>query len=417
LIAWTSITNYFKKVLNLSEQSTYLSRLVDNLESLNANGTNLPFIITDLKEKGFGVRVCDLYGYISFNHMPWDYSNHDAWRTVFPHIIGKIFFSKLHKLTRDPLNIILNGDIPQFKIPELIEDKCYQGIIINKVNYGIFVDIGYAFNWNCGSIVGLLHRSNFNTDEQLAIHMPGEIIDVLFWGYNEHKKLIFGKNTETKEWITGEILKLVGSVVPVHVIRKDDDTTFLVKNKFKGTMPTSKEIYPRKRREIRKAVRMFQHGDIVFCEILHANESQRILKLKLIPAEISKITSSNLTPKKGTKNTIENLMANEISEKLYMIGEIVRVKVNRKADYRGIQKVTYIVEDKYQGDLDISNENYKISDKEKRQIVQNLQDGEVLDCRVLSFDKNQITVKWQVPDDELHRFLNQDKNVPLNNYH
>jgi len=100
-----------------------------------------------------------------------------------------------------------------------------------------------------------------------------------------------------------------------------------------------------------------------------------------------------------------------------MIGEIVRVKVNRKADYRGIQKVTYIVEDKYQGDLDISNENYKISDKEKRQIVQNLQDGEVLDCRVLSFDKNQITVKWQVPDDELHRFLNQDKNVPLNNYH
>ena len=46
-----------------------------------------------------------------------------------------------------------------------MKTKIIKGVIINKTNYGIFVDIGYNFNWWCGSLVGMLHKSNFENEE------------------------------------------------------------------------------------------------------------------------------------------------------------------------------------------------------------------------------------------------------------
>ena len=55
--------------------------------------------------------------------------------------------------------------------------------------------------------------------------------------------------------------------------------------------------------------------------------------------------------------------------------------------------------------MSISNENYRISNKEKKQIELNLQDGDVLNCEVLSIEKKSIRVKWNLKDEELYRFL------------
>ena len=67
----------------------------------------------------------------------------------------------------------------------------------------------------------------------------------------------------------------------------------------------------------------------------------------------------------------------------------------------------YKIENKYSGKLILSNDNYKISTKEKKQIEKNLQDGEIIDCQVLSVDKNQISINWKLMDEELLRFIKE----------
>ena len=61
----------------------------------------------------------------------------------------------------------------------------------------------------------------------------GEIIDLVFWGYNENKQLIFGQRPEFKEWFTGEIERFVGKILPVNVIKQENGKiSFLVENKI-----------------------------------------------------------------------------------------------------------------------------------------------------------------------------------------
>lgn len=42
------------------------------------------------------------------------------------------------------------------------------------------------------------------------------------------------------------------------------------------------------------------------------------------------------------------------------------------------------------GILNVSNDSYRISIKEKKVIEQNLQDGEILNCEILNIEKKQV---------------------------
>ena len=181
LIEWNTIKDELLKALTISDSKKYISKLYDNIEKQKEENNSLSFVIKDIKEKGFVVKVGGLFGYISFNHMPWQYRNREAWDAVFPFIDGKVFFCKIYSVTKEDHSIILDGDIPQFKKTELIENEKYKGIIINKTIYGVFVDIGYNFNWKCGSFVGLLHKSNFESDESFDKIKIGQSIDVFFY--------------------------------------------------------------------------------------------------------------------------------------------------------------------------------------------------------------------------------------------
>jgi hypothetical protein len=81
--------------------------------------------------------------------------------------------------------------------------------------------------------------------------------------------------------------------------------------------------------------------------------------------------------------------------------------VIKKGDNWGRISNKYKIKNKYNEQLIISNDNYKISIKEKKQIEKNLQDGEILDCQVLSIDKNQISINWKLMDEELMRFIKE----------
>jgi ribosomal protein S1 len=319
-----------------SDNKNYLSILVDNLENLIEKDENLPFRITDIKTNGFQVKIAGLYGYISFQFMPWKYSKPSFWRAVFPTLINKVFFCKVYQFSKDPLSIILNSEIPQFKKVRLIENESYKGIVISKVSFGVFVDIGVHFHWQCGSLFGLLHKSNFDSSERFNTVKTGDEIEVFFWGVNKSEEVQFGCKSELLEWLNGSIDDLTGEVLPVRIVKKaeDEKMEFIVAEKYSGTLPVTRTIYDNNRKRMNNAISFFNNGDVIHCEVLKANKLNRTLQLKWdMEAEIEGILSRKsqliiLNSKNKVQRSIgnpnanlslENRINNKIIEKLHLI--------------------------------------------------------------------------------------------------
>ena len=265
-----------KKNYQPTLQDDYLPKLVDGIERQIENGGNLPFIIADIRERGFIIKIGGLYGFVSYLHMPWKYRNIDSWQAVFPTFKGKIFFCKIFHLEKNPLSIIVNGEIPQFKKYDLIENENYKGIIIQKTSIGLFIDIGYNFNWECGSIVGMLHKDNFDTDEAFNQTKTGDIIETTFWGYNENKQPLLGINSQLKEWLTREIDKFIGEIFAVKVVKINDNViNYCIADKYNATLPITRTIYGAQRTHIKNAVKQLCNGDIINCEVIHINHHTR----------------------------------------------------------------------------------------------------------------------------------------------
>ncbi len=327
-IKWNTLKLDLKKIFNFQEEKSYLPKLVENFEKLEKRGENIPFKIAEIRRNGFVIKVAKLFGFISFNYMPWKYENHNSWNAVYPSIKGKVFFGKTHHFCKNPISIILNGEIPQFKKPELNEKDKYKGIIINKTKYGLFIDVGYHFNWDCGSIVGMVHKSNFAPIETFENVEIGETIESFFLGSNNKEQLIFGDNKVTKEWLNGEIEKLVGEILPVIIIKNNDDkTSYLVNEKYNATLPAISRIYPTNKKIIKSAIKNFKNGDLIHCEILKVNKLDKTLQLKWDFAhEIDEIISRTYNQENELKNqinkfkegnnSIENIADKEVIERL-----------------------------------------------------------------------------------------------------
>ncbi len=408
-----SLLHIIFRLLKLSDKKAYLSQRVANFEKQIIEHENHPFKIVDIREKGFIVKTYGLFGYVSFYHMPWKYKSVDSWRTVFPYIKGKVLFGKVYKFEKKPLLIILDGEIQQFKKPELFENTKYKGVIINKTNFGVFVDIGYHYNWRFGSLSGLLHRLNFENEKLFEKSNTGELIELEFWGYAENKQLIFGQRPELKEWFTGEIEKQIGAVLPVNVVKDNGETRYLVENKYNASLPVTKTQYPNNLTQIKRAVRKLIDGDIIHCEIIKVNRTKRSFQIlwSSVPEIEGIISRDIIIESPSTANTGFKLLKNRIKigvkENPELVGKIVKVEIIKKEDNFGRLRTKYLIENKYKGELHISNDSYIISNKEKKQIEKDLQEGEVLYCEVLSVENNLVSVKWNLKEEELIRFLRQ----------
>ena len=56
------------------------------------------WIIITSKEKGFVVKVSGLFAFVFYIHMPWKYPIMEDWIVAAPHLIGKVFYGKIHKV-------------------------------------------------------------------------------------------------------------------------------------------------------------------------------------------------------------------------------------------------------------------------------------------------------------------------------
>ncbi|MCG9910977.1 MAG: S1 RNA-binding domain-containing protein [Flavobacteriales bacterium] len=266
--------------MNLSENENYLSTLIENFEEKIAEKENHPFRIVDIRQKGFIVKIYGLMGYISFVHMPWTYNNLDYWKAVFPYLKGKVFFGKVFKYEKEPLTITMDGKVAQFKKTELNESALYKGIVTQKSSYGVFVDIGYNFQWNYGSLTGLLHKKYFENEIIPENIKAGEQIELYFLGVDEKEQLVFGKNPELKVWISSEMNNLIDKVLPVRVIKSENEKTrYLVNGIYPAKLPTSENLYPDNLRTIKKAIKVLKNECIIHCKIIEINNKRRSLIL------------------------------------------------------------------------------------------------------------------------------------------
>jgi len=282
---WENLKNIIKKKLGKPNKKEWLDKLVENLETQSLEDINLPFKIIELKKTGFAVKVSGLYAFISLNSMPWKYSKISYWTSIAPKLIGKIFFCRIHSIKKDKLSIIINGEIPQFKKTELLIGENYRGIIIEKIQSGIIIEIGYHFDWRCGSFVGFLHKSQFSAAKLFLNCSIGDEIEILYQGLNEKGQLVYTQIREIFDWNNGIPQSLAGQTVLVHVVREnvEKEAKFLVDGKYKGKIILQRnDSFLGGKKKARKIKNKLKDGDIIHCEVIGFWDAGRVLSLKWI---------------------------------------------------------------------------------------------------------------------------------------
>ena len=139
-MAWNDLIRNIKEIFVSHDDKDWLNKLIADLEKKVIEEKNLPFRIIKIKEKGFIIKINGLFGYISFLHMPWRYSDVESWGFVFKYLQDKTFFCKIYEFEKGPLTIIVDGDVPQFRKMSLIKDSEYEGVIVKKNRNGLYVD-------------------------------------------------------------------------------------------------------------------------------------------------------------------------------------------------------------------------------------------------------------------------------------
>lgn len=413
---WSEIKSGVKNILGPTESETvciekntdYLNELVDDLEKKVSLDQSLRFRIEQIKANGVSVKVNGLFAYLSFLHMPWTYPSIDHWQTIAPSLLGKSFYGKVFNIKKDPLFILMNGESHSFKDIDLITGDAYNAIILNKTIYGLFVDIGYHFGWEYGSLVGLIHSTNI-PKALFAEKTEGDIIKTYYLGMNPKEQLIFGNNQSIRNWVTGNPHQLLGQIVSAKISKENNKLNILVEEKYKSTLPVSGALYKTEIKKVNAAIRNLQDNDIIQCEVYKINDEKMLLQLKWTSEEeIEAIFSREIevivekTKKKKDRNSIANHILVGEAGKLKLIGQTVEVEVEKNET-----DIKYIVENKYLGKLIISNKITLITLNERELIENNFQDGEVLNCEVTGFKNDFVKVRWFISDQELRRFIIQ----------
>ncbi len=312
-MTWNSLVKDIKGLFSKPDKKEWLEKLVEDLENKKQENLSLPFKIVDIKEKGFTVKVSGLYAFIAFNYMPWKYNDIESWIAIQSRLINKTFYCKIHKILKDPLSIIINGEIPQFKKVELEIGNKYNGLIIGKSNFGVFVDIGYNFDWKCGSFIGLLHKSQFEIKQSFLNCTMGDEIQIIYRSSDEDGRLFFCLDNEISDWHNKIPQELIGQVVLVHIVRptEEDKILFLVNGKYEAKVANSKADYTgAHRKKIKEALNKLKDGETINCEVIGCNEKKRVLDLKWI---------IEFDTRFGIKNTIENGLDYHTLQKLLSI--------------------------------------------------------------------------------------------------
>lgn len=282
--SWKTIKTKLEGIFNTTDKNDYLTGLVENLQKVKETGQLVPFEIKSAKPKGFIIKTGGLFGFVSFNYMPWKYHGTKQWQLISKYLVGKRFFGQIYSISENkkPISIVVNATNHQFPTKELIEFEEYKGVILQKSKYGIFVDIGFHLDWKFGSFVGLIHKSNFENEEELKSKKAGESINTYFHGYTKDKKVILGNFDLQREWLTGELEDWIGTKRTA-TVRTDENgkKEFFIDNKYKTTIPITKILYQNEKLKAKKIIEESNSQDTFQCKIFHISKKNHFVS-KLI---------------------------------------------------------------------------------------------------------------------------------------
>jgi ribosomal protein S1 len=247
--------------------------------------------------------------------MPWSYQNKASWNAVFKSIKGKQFYGKVFRLVKDPLFILFNARIPQFKPIDLTEDEKYNGIIIEKEKQNLVIDFGDHFNWTCGSIIGIIPKSQLQTIQDFNDLQLGDKIQAFYYGIDNNEQRLFYLDKIKLDWFLNIPQKLIGQVVNAKITALDNKSNFelLIDGKYKGKLTDLNEQTSYQfQKEFKTALIDFSIGDMISCKVVGFSITNLVLKLNL----------NQVLKNKGFKdNSILNKLDLAIISKLEIIKE------------------------------------------------------------------------------------------------
>ncbi|HAN78974.1 MAG TPA: hypothetical protein DCQ31_15015 [Bacteroidales bacterium] len=302
-----------KRIMQPAGNQEWFETQLAEIERHIEEDKNLPFFVHDIRENGFLVKVFGLYAYVSFRYMPWKYTSAEQWHAVFQAIKGKVFFGKIFKLAKDPLSIQINAEIPQFRKFEIFENEEYKGIVVKKLKYGLFVDLGAHFEWKSGSLVGILHKSQFDTIEAFDAIELGQEIEIVYNGQDPRGNHLLGFDIEQTNWTPDDVEKLAGKIVTARFMHNENEIfEFLVEDKYPAIMHVNKYLYPGFHQQVRRTAQQLKPKQEINAEVLGIDLNDRLVVLKWLPnslnidtetTELNTVVSSKLLDKLLVSNT------------------------------------------------------------------------------------------------------------------
>lgn len=225
--------------------------------------------------------------------MPWNYDSFEQWRAVSKHLIGKEFTCEIYSINEKerPVQIRINAQNHNFESTRLIEFEQYKCVVMQKSKYGLFVDLGYHFDWEYGSFIGLIHKSTYKNDDTLLDAQLGDVVKTYFHGMKKHgglkkRGLIFGNENVQKEWLTGELEKLIKTEQTAMLMEDENGKrVFFIDGKYRTVIHIDENTFPNKK-SIKKELKSLKLYSKFDCKILRISKMNNFVsELLAIKAE------------------------------------------------------------------------------------------------------------------------------------
>lgn len=241
------------------------------------------FKIVSINKSGFTVNILNSSSIIFFENMPWVYKKNKSWKLIYPSIYSLEFKCKVKDININNNHLKLDGNIPQFTKPELIENNDYYGIIVDKSEKNLFIDIGYHFRWKHGSLLGYLHKTEIPDYCPSNEYNMGEEIKVKYILEKGYGLLKFGFENVVQDQILSisekEAKGLLGKIIDVKVIRNEDQFSYWYDDKYTVNIPISNNRYSMYR-QTRIMVKNLENNEMIKCEVLEVSYKKKILLLR-----------------------------------------------------------------------------------------------------------------------------------------
>jgi len=254
--------------MEAKEKVDFFTRLFRQIEEVKAQDKKIPFKIFYLNEDVLVVKVKGLYARLPLQQMAWSYPDMEYWKLVFPTLMGVEFKCKITEALApeeagNRFEIAVDASMHIFHPSELMEGAEYEGIVLQRTEDELLIDIGVQFRWKHGSLCGHLSLEELGSPETFQSCQPGDKITIEYRGSDERGLLFAAVQS------IDPVEEYVGKTTWVQ-IGKGDGTApyYMVEGKYKGDLPITKTHYPTKKRKLQKLRNTWENGDIIQCEIM-----------------------------------------------------------------------------------------------------------------------------------------------------